>query len=353
MRLRGRGGFTLVELLVVIAIIGILAAMLFPVFARARESARKIQCLSNVKNIALAAQMYLTDYDKFPPSNHYSGAEADFWSSQPGQGGGGSTDNCWRSTWANPYLRWAVIWDEYIKNRDVWKCPSSRLGGGPWLIVPEYTAPWWVYLEQHMGEWGTGKAVSPCAYAYPSGWGGTTTDSIAQQLLAATNTYGWITGPSNPASEGCFDQSIGTTDEMLCDVSTSAIDDPSWKVVCADGGIAGFTTLHTVRTQLWSFCANGCADWENCPVTRTCGLDADAYDEFWSSASYRSKWTHHMGGANYGFADGHAKWINSEQVVQLHEGCICCAPETNYTASAWHDGPMSGMCTNSPLGEIQ
>ena len=53
MRRRYRG-FTLIELLVVIAIIGILAAMVFPVFARARESARKAVCLSNVKNIALA-----------------------------------------------------------------------------------------------------------------------------------------------------------------------------------------------------------------------------------------------------------------------------------------------------------
>ena len=58
-----RKGFTLIELLVVIAIIAILAAMLFPVFARARESARKIQCLSNVKNIAMAFQIYLTDFD--------------------------------------------------------------------------------------------------------------------------------------------------------------------------------------------------------------------------------------------------------------------------------------------------
>ena len=56
-----RKGFTLIELLVVIAIIGILASMVFPVFARARESARKAVCLSNVKNIALAVQMYLAD----------------------------------------------------------------------------------------------------------------------------------------------------------------------------------------------------------------------------------------------------------------------------------------------------
>ena len=63
-------GFTLIELLVVIAIIAILAAMLFPVFARARESARKIQCLANVKNIATAFQMYLTDYDRMAPGEH-------------------------------------------------------------------------------------------------------------------------------------------------------------------------------------------------------------------------------------------------------------------------------------------
>ncbi|NIR00098.1 MAG: DUF1559 domain-containing protein, partial [Gemmatimonadales bacterium] len=62
-----RHGFTLIELLVVIAIIGILAAMVFPVFARARESARRAVCLSNVKNIALAINMYLGDFDAFPP----------------------------------------------------------------------------------------------------------------------------------------------------------------------------------------------------------------------------------------------------------------------------------------------
>ena len=67
MTIRRRKGFTLIELLVVIAIIGILAAMVFPVFARARESARRIQCLSNVKNVALAIQMYLADWETFPP----------------------------------------------------------------------------------------------------------------------------------------------------------------------------------------------------------------------------------------------------------------------------------------------
>ena len=59
-----RRGFTLIELLVVVAIIAILAAILFPVFARAREKARQSTCQSNQKQIALAMRMYMQDYDE-------------------------------------------------------------------------------------------------------------------------------------------------------------------------------------------------------------------------------------------------------------------------------------------------
>ncbi|HDP88997.1 MAG TPA: prepilin-type N-terminal cleavage/methylation domain-containing protein, partial [Thioalkalivibrio sp.] len=61
---RSSRGFTLIELLVVIAIIAILAAILFPVFARAREKARQTQCLSNLKQICLGWAMYAGDYDE-------------------------------------------------------------------------------------------------------------------------------------------------------------------------------------------------------------------------------------------------------------------------------------------------
>src|SRR5204863_4740415 len=61
---RPRRGFTLIELLVVIAIIAILAAILFPVFAQAREKARSAQCLSNLKQVAMATRMYSQDYDE-------------------------------------------------------------------------------------------------------------------------------------------------------------------------------------------------------------------------------------------------------------------------------------------------
>jgi prepilin-type N-terminal cleavage/methylation domain-containing protein len=65
--MRTRHGFTLIELLVVIAIIAILAAILFPVFAQAREKARQTTCLSNGKQIGLATMMYVNDYDEMFP----------------------------------------------------------------------------------------------------------------------------------------------------------------------------------------------------------------------------------------------------------------------------------------------
>ncbi len=245
-------------------------------------------------------------------------------------------------TIANPFVRWPVVLDEYTKNRDVWRCPSQRWSSSVWFIVPNYGAAWWTYLRDHQGEWGTGKAVSPCAPAFPPGWGGEVTNSISQQRLASPETYGWITAASNAESMGCFDQGIGVPEEMEMDMKTSSIADPSWQIVCADNG--GTTTLHHPYNQLWGFCANGCADWSNCPVTQDCGLAADVYDKFWSDASYRSTFTRHMGGANYGFADGHASWMNAEQVVSLANGALCCSPQTNRTGCTKQDGKLMGMC---------
>lgn len=71
-RQRRHPGFTLIELLVVIAIIAILAAILFPVFAQAREKARQTSCLSNLKQMGTAALLYVQDYDESYPLNSYS-----------------------------------------------------------------------------------------------------------------------------------------------------------------------------------------------------------------------------------------------------------------------------------------
>ncbi|MEA3400184.1 MAG: DUF1559 domain-containing protein [Armatimonadota bacterium] len=92
-------GFTLIELLVVIAIIAILAAILFPVFARAREKARQTACLNNVKQISLAFMMYANDYDEFLPPLNNGNASGTYW--------------------------WMDLTEPYMKNRDILACPSA------------------------------------------------------------------------------------------------------------------------------------------------------------------------------------------------------------------------------------
>lgn len=105
-----RRGFTLIELLVVIAIIAILAAILFPVFAQAREKARQTQCLSNVKQIIHAYMMYTQDYDEtFPPHVTERTAPA------------GTPD----TAAARAPFSYRTKLDPYIKNSGVFKCPSA------------------------------------------------------------------------------------------------------------------------------------------------------------------------------------------------------------------------------------
>jgi len=115
---RVRGGFTLIELLVVIAIIAILAAILFPVFAKAREKARQTSCLSNLKQIGSAMMMYTQDYDEslFPYRNNPPAASPALnpFASDPNVGSSAK-----RPIFYNQLL------ETYIKNYDVWKCPSN------------------------------------------------------------------------------------------------------------------------------------------------------------------------------------------------------------------------------------
>ncbi len=98
-----RRGFTLIELLVVIAIIAILAAILFPVFARAREKAKQTSCLSNMKQLVLGAQMYVNDNDD-TLFGHIQGAGA---------------------VPPVPYLTWAQQMYPYVNNEQLFVCPST------------------------------------------------------------------------------------------------------------------------------------------------------------------------------------------------------------------------------------
>ena len=103
-----RRGFTLIELLVVIAIIAILAAILFPVFARAREKARQASCQSNLKQLALGHLMYIQDYDDITMQHR-----CNYWPSNSGS-----------ATQAGACYAQAV--EPYTKNRQIYICPSQQ-----------------------------------------------------------------------------------------------------------------------------------------------------------------------------------------------------------------------------------
>jgi prepilin-type N-terminal cleavage/methylation domain-containing protein/prepilin-type processing-associated H-X9-DG protein len=101
--------FTLIELLVVIAIIAILASILFPVFARARENARRASCMSNLKQIGLGAMMYVQDYDEKYPILSYLDSEQ-----VVPPNGVGTVNNCW-----------IFRLQPYLKSSQLFNCPSA------------------------------------------------------------------------------------------------------------------------------------------------------------------------------------------------------------------------------------
>jgi prepilin-type N-terminal cleavage/methylation domain-containing protein len=110
-----RRGFTLIELLVVIAIIAILAAILFPVFAKARDKGRQAACLSNLKQIGLATMMYADDYDETYPYIYYVSGMAWPYGTLIAPSSGPNTYD------GSP---WTYVLASYVKNDKIWFCQS-------------------------------------------------------------------------------------------------------------------------------------------------------------------------------------------------------------------------------------
>jgi prepilin-type N-terminal cleavage/methylation domain-containing protein/prepilin-type processing-associated H-X9-DG protein len=179
-----RHGFTLIELLVVVAITAVLAAILFPVFAQAREKARQAACLSNLRQIGLAFLQYQQDYDEALPDRR------DLKTSLP------NGYKPW-STWpaSDPRGGWAAaMLDPYVKAGGVWECPSvagafpdvtqARQASGP--ATGNILAWYWL--------WRFDKPDDPVPL---DNWWGKTPDQAVLDLREAAKTNATII-PSDP-----------------------------------------------------------------------------------------------------------------------------------------------------------
>ncbi len=222
-----RRGFTLIELLVVIAIIAILAAILFPVFARARENARKATCQSNLKQISLGYRMYSQDHDERFPT--------DWVTIPPG------------TAWTDRYT-WRAMIFPYVKNTGVYSCPSDS--------------------SRYQGA-----LAGVCANGEGS-----------LQASYGDNTFHYNgAAPHPPGTRWASDSEIAAPAELIVvGDSTGGSHQMSF---AAD-------TLYTYRA-----------------VTGTL-TSAD-------TGALR-----HMDGANYGFADGHVKWMKPTSITDEPTKCL-------------------------------
>jgi prepilin-type N-terminal cleavage/methylation domain-containing protein/prepilin-type processing-associated H-X9-DG protein len=262
-RVLNKKAFTLIELLVVIAIIAILAAILFPVFAQAREKARAISCLSNTKQLGLGAVMYMQDYDEvvLPLHIQYPDDQVGIQVGGPQNG----NEREWRRYWQ-------YIIQPYLKNHAIEVCPSqgNQFAGQGWGDD----------FENIRGGKSTGIAINDMA----STWG----------------------KDENPANQ----------DEP---VSYAAINAPASLVQFADAGVIGVTTGDW---NGWNEVAAARTRYDNNPDGYK---QPGGYNSNYNASTFyvndRSKWgdetsrpvARHSGFCNVAFFDGHAKAIKLSQ----------------------------------------
>jgi prepilin-type N-terminal cleavage/methylation domain-containing protein/prepilin-type processing-associated H-X9-DG protein len=284
-------GFTLIELLVVIAIIAILAAILFPVFAQARESARTISCLSNQKQIGTAVIMYLQDYDeKYPwAAINLNDCAA---SGRPA-GCGYPEYNRRDMPWVNLRVT-AWGWDKliypYVKNIQAYKCPSASDGDDLFGNTDE---------SDSGNQWRTGAIQL----------------AINRRIAGGVNDALYNAGRIRPQADLSFPASTILVVESSASSSTGANMDEKngWGWADGHGHLLnnypdGFARPQDTGNDANDLPANHARRNELCNSIPHANHRMDYAD--WSGVAAPLR--RHKNGANYVFADGHAKWFNGD-----------------------------------------
>jgi prepilin-type N-terminal cleavage/methylation domain-containing protein/prepilin-type processing-associated H-X9-DG protein len=287
-----RKGFTLIELLVVIAIIAILAAILFPVFAKAREKARQTSCASNMKQLALGFAMYVQDYDeKFP-------------SGTVGANANGTVDN---TGWASQ------IFGE-VKSTGVYKCPDDSTAN-----VTDATS---------------GQVAYPISYGANSNVGGSA--SLAQFIAASSTVLifevsGVNGDPTNPISPS----GVTGNGSPLADTAQAW---PATPAAVDQGALTeGFTYTGAATGNAPSYTNitdGGTSQYETgyFPYEPTAGgTTPNAFDPANSGGGL------HSGGANYAYTDSHVKWALPSAIS---------AGASNSTGVSTDPGTVTALASN-------
>jgi len=245
-----RKGFTLIELLVVIAIIAILAAILFPVFAKVREKARQTACLSNEKQMGLAVEQYIEDYDERYPS----GANGDIY----GRG-------------------WAGVIYAYTKNINIFLCPSD-VNFQPKNISYAYNL----------------NIVQPSSNGYQSGAG---------CALSALNA---------PASTVLVFETQGYANQNIDIIAESQgkVNFP-FDSGAANGSTNGAPSFYTFSAYATGEFSDSSLLGPITDLTSDAQLQAASTD---GATGFYNLTGRHTNGSNYLLADGHAKWLRGSQV---------------------------------------
>lgn len=273
--------FTLIELLVVIAIIAILAAILFPVFAQAKEAAKKTQCLSNTKQMAIGIYMYTTDYDDTMCQTSWE------------QDGPGSTNY----NPANPngayQVHWTFLIQPYIKNWNIFLCPSdpnptptdapcaNGQGQVGQLVNGLMTCDWAAQKNSYIPVYNVMPAHDWTVVQLGQ------LSSPANQIMVTEHRNDLVAADGHKGTSGFYPS-------QPC---------PNWQLVPypAGAGQYSYFTTQVAQSELASASPNYAAN--------------KSY--FKNFDILRVAWDRHTGGggANYSFADGHAKYQTLAQTL--------------------------------------
>ena len=196
---RRRSGFTLIELLVVIAIIAMLAAILFPVFARARENARRSSCANNLKQIGIGMAQYFQDFDEYFPPAQPTNAAA------PGQG-----------------ATFVSLLRPYVKSSQVFICPSGSRTlavAAPAVGDARWNAPTPTWGSASQGNYGVNNNViglSPAGSPVGTPFHQSNVPYPARTFLAFDAAWYYGTGPVDPPVDNAV-RHLGGSNFAFCD----------------------------------------------------------------------------------------------------------------------------------------